>query len=231
MSDHSPTWMIDGKPGKILAALLQAQNAVENVGKQLGGNMAFQDADEVILVGTKALQSAEIAFVMRLATPEVESISAGMHVRVDGVVVLICPTDGSNVLFQASATGIVNKMGKYTAACNTACRKQLWLTALGISTGASEDKHAETEPPEETPETVEFLEAELEACQSKGDLRELTGTEEYKGVRGKWRSYLRQVGKHRLKELTLLGERGREKPPWPGAVDPAEFNERPKRKR
>lgn len=202
MDDTSASWMVNSHPGKILAAVMDAQNKVLAVGKSKGGGMTYQDADEVILSATTAIGAAGLLYQMRLTSPMIEATATvGDQVSVTAILVLIHPEDGSLIQFEATGISLINKMGKYGAAASTGARKQVWLTALGITAGENEPE----EKPEDTPEEIEYLIAELEACQTRDDLRAVTALDEYRAVRGRWRSVLRHVGRDREQWLSRLG--------------------------
>ena len=278
-----------GEPGLVLAALHDAQVAVHSVGKRDGKGMTYQDADEIVVVGKRALADAGLVYCMSLSPLEVTDTGDQtakqkriFQVTVDATMAIIHPKDGSRLSFSATGSTLVNGLGKYGSACCTAARKQVWQCALGITSGESDQAHEEPTPEyevpewvefmvaeiqdcetskelrafvetekyanakgedraymksfamshlarlrERLPESIEFLVAQLEACQSRAELREVTATEEYKAVRGYHRSVLANVGRARVDILVRLGERDGNK----SSIEPAEFNKRPKREK
>jgi hypothetical protein len=282
------TWLVNGKPGLVLAALASAQRDVDSVEKRTADNdndtMRWQDADEIVVVGKQALAAQGLVFSLQLVDPLILDTGriAGKYkdpviqMSVRAVLDIIHPVDGSGVSFTATGLSIVNGMGKYGSACNTAARKQVWQAALGITTGETNADHApKYEPPEwvefmiadmraldskETlrayvggaeyqaskgddremlkavamrrldelnsllPDDIEALIAELQGCQTKAAIREVTGTAAYLAVRGHYRPILHKVGMERLNLLLRLGERDGNA----GAIEPSEFK-RPQR--
>lgn len=225
---ETPWILSDGSLGKVIAALGAAQAAVENVGKQKAvpsggrqreGQMSYQAADEVLAVASRAVLEAGATYICTLGNPVVELLpGGGGHISVTAELRIVHPEDGSYTVHRAGSTALINKMGKYTAAASTGARKQVWMTALAITTGESDHLHVPEDP---TPESVEFLLAEIDACQTRDELRTLCGTDEYRQVRGKWRSMLAQHGRQHEKKLIRLGEGGRH---GTGAmVSPEEF--------
>lgn len=198
-----------GQP-KVLAAMRDAQSnvkAVHKAKKKQEDKFAFQDADAVITASKEALRSAGLTWTLDLSTPRIEGTSlttksgALTIYAVDAELRVIHPDDQSSLTYTSTGSTLVNAMGKFGAAANTFARKAVFMSALGITTGASDEVYAQ---PFEPDEDFLIIEHTIESCATAEALIAFVKTDEYQSIRdrgGKDAEMLKRIGRGHLEML------------------------------
>lgn len=202
--DTPPTWMIDGKPGQILDALVKAVKAVKPLEKRGNREMTYLNIDDVKLAVKHALNEQGIVTRWEtLGNPLIDTGKAPFCV-VEVRCTFIAP-DGSYIVSTIKGGGQAG-MGRSLTVATTAAVKQILGLTLQLATG--DDERAEPPPPddEEWSDNLRAVVGALNAAQDNEDIKRVGAMSEAKALGPRELPIAHHYGRERRKELVLLAQ-------------------------
>lgn len=205
-AQRSPTWMIDGKPGQIVAALADAIKASKPVEKTRKGDMSYLNVDDIKTAAKASLSAHGIITQWETVGEPWLADSGKAPFTVIAVRCTFVAPDGSYIVSTMKGGGQAG-MGRSLTVAVTAAVKQILGLTLQLATGDDDARHDEEPTPElEIGEDLQYVLADIRAAQNFQELAATTATQQARRLKPPEAVTANRASKERRQELTLLGQ-------------------------